>query len=97
MDRSQKELELRNTVLHRMLPATSPQKECDRLFKVTTPAAHKHLTRARCHGLLARSSATKRGLEASDETVRLILGLDGVEIDILGASTAGKERSPYES
>jgi len=28
-----------------------------RLFKVTSPAAHPHLTRARCHGLLARCAA----------------------------------------
>src|ERR1700675_1790538 len=43
-------------VLHRILAAASPKRKCDRLFKVTSPAAHTHLTRARCHGLLARSS-----------------------------------------
>src|SRR4051812_43584855 len=45
-------------VLHRILAAASPKRKCDRLFKVTSPAAHTHLTRARCHGLLARSAAT---------------------------------------
>src|SRR5438105_14740587 len=45
-------------VLHRTLAAASPKRKCDRLFKVTSPAAHTHLTRARCHGLLARSAAT---------------------------------------
>src|SRR5882724_7183183 len=45
-------------VLHRILAAASPKRNCDRLFKVTNPAAHTHLTRARCHGLLARSAAT---------------------------------------
>src|SRR6267154_5193940 len=43
-------------VLHRIL--APPKWKCDRLFKVTSPAAHTHLTRARCHGLLARSAAT---------------------------------------
>src|SRR5260221_13479904 len=45
-------------VLHRILAAAPPKRKCDRLFKVTSPAAHTHLTRARCHGLLARSAAT---------------------------------------
>src|SRR5947208_10187359 len=45
-------------VLHRILAAASPKRKCDRLFKVTNPPAHTHLTRARCHGLLARSAAT---------------------------------------
>src|SRR5712664_555380 len=45
-------------VLQRILAAASPKRKCDRLFKVTSPAAHTHLTRARCHGLLARSAAT---------------------------------------
>src|SRR5882762_9060386 len=39
-------------VLHRILAAASPKRKCDRLFKVTSPAAHTHLTRARYHGLL---------------------------------------------
>src|ERR1700675_4152209 len=38
-------------VLHRILAAASPKRKCDRIFKVTSPAAHTHLTRARCHGL----------------------------------------------
>src|SRR6267154_5460341 len=45
-------------VLHRILAAAPPKWKCDRLFKVTSPAAHTHLTRAWCHGLLARSAAT---------------------------------------
>src|SRR6266480_4567259 len=45
-------------VLHRILAAASPKRKCDRLFKVTSPAAHTHLTRARCHGLLARRAVT---------------------------------------
>src|ERR1700692_3719095 len=44
--------------LHHILAAASPKRKCDRLFKVTSPAAHTHLTRAQCHGLLARSAAT---------------------------------------
>src|ERR1700730_5642950 len=43
-------------VLHRILAAASPKRKCDRLFKVTSPAAHTHLTRARGHSLSARSA-----------------------------------------
>src|SRR4051794_31458270 len=36
-------------------PIADSKRECDGLFKVINPAAYTHLTRARCHGLLART------------------------------------------
>src|SRR6266704_2264036 len=49
-------------VLHRILAAASPKRKCDRLFKVTSPAAHTHLTRARGHGLSAEQSLCSKSI-----------------------------------